>query len=376
MTVTDQVNGNVNLNATANSDALENSQGHANKVKVAIIGSTGYGGVELIRFLLGHPQAEIVSVISASSAGLPITDGFPHLTGILVSDLDGVDPVEIAKKADVVFTATPSGVSSKLVPQLLETGVKVIDLSGDFRIKDSSVYEAWYKHDAPDEQVLEQAVYGLCEINGDDVGGAEFISNPGCYPTATLLGLIPALSAGWIDPASIIIDAKSGVSGAGRGTSLMTHYAEINENLKAYKINKHQHIPEIEQNLTQIAGEPVTVTFTTHLVPMTRGIMCTMYAQLNGTYTNEDLTELYRQYYEGRPFVRIREAGQWPATKEVFGSNYCDIGFAADHRTGRLTIVSVIDNVVKGAAGQAIQNLNLMMGWDETTGLKLSPVYP
>lgn len=366
MAVTNNVNGNGNGNAN----------GHTDKVKVAIVGSTGYGGVELIRFLLGHPQAEIVSVISASSAGVPITDGFPHLSDILVRDLDGVDPAEIAKKADVVFTATPSGVSSKLVPQLLETGVKVIDLSGDFRIKDGSVYEAWYKHDAPETHVLEQAVYGLCEIYGDDVGGSEFISNPGCYPTATLLGLIPALSAGWIDPATIIIDAKSGVSGAGRGTSLMTHYAEMNENFKAYKINKHQHIPEIEQSLTQIAGEPVTVTFTTHLVPMTRGIMCTMYAQLKGAYTEEDLTELYRQYYEGRPFVRIREAGKWPATKEVFGSNYCDIGFAADHRTGRLTIVSVIDNVVKGAAGQAIQNLNLMMGWDETTGLKLSPVYP
>lgn len=346
------------------------------KVKVAIVGSTGYGGVELIRFLLGHPEVEIVSVISASSAGVPISDGFPHLSEIVTQDLDGVNPSEIAEKADVVFTATPSGVSTKLVPQLLEVGLKVIDLSGDFRIKDGATYEAWYKHEAPESKLLEQAVYGLSEIYGNDVVGKDLISNPGCYPTATLLGLIPALKAGWIDPASIIIDAKSGVSGAGRGTSLTNHYAEINENFKAYKVNKHQHIPEIEQVLTHIHGEQVIVTFTTHLAPMTRGIMSTMYAGLKETLTVTDFIELYRQYYEGRPFVRIREAGKWPATKEVFGSNYCDIGFAVDERTGRVTIISVIDNVVKGAAGQAIQNLNLMMGWDETTGLKLSPVYP
>lgn len=346
------------------------------KLKVAIVGSTGYGGVELIRFLLGHPEVEITSVISSSSSGLPITDGFPHLSEIVLQNLEAVDPQAIAENADVVFTATPSGVSGKLVPELLAAGLKVIDLSGDFRIKDGAVYETWYKHEAPAAELLEQAIYGLAELNGDAVKGSEFISNPGCYPTATLLGLIPALQAGWIDPKSIIIDAKSGVSGAGRGTSLMTHYAEINENLKVYKVNKHQHIPEVEQCLSQIAGEPVTVTFTTHLVPMTRGIMTTMYAGLIGTHTEAELVELYRHYYEGRPFVRVREAGKWPATKEVFGSNYCDIGFAVDERTGRLTIVSVIDNVVKGAAGQAIQNLNLMMGWDETTGLLLSPVYP
>ena len=346
------------------------------KVKVAIVGSTGYGGVELIRFLLGHPLVEITSVISSSSSGVPISEGFPHLTEIIVQNLDGVDPELIAEKADVVFTATPSGVSGKLVPELLNAGLKVIDLSGDFRIKDGQIYESWYKHEAPQADLLAQAVYGLAEITGEQVQGAELISNPGCYPTATLLGLIPAVEAGWIDPASIIIDAKSGVSGAGRGTSLMTHYAEINENLKVYKMNRHQHIPEIEQALSEAAGENVTVTFTTHLTPMTRGIMSTMYATLKGNYTEADLIGLYRMRYEGRPFVRIREAGSWPATKEVFGSNYCDIGFAVDARTGRVTIISVIDNIVKGAAGQAIQNLNLAMGWGDDCGLKLSPVYP
>ncbi|NMO96649.1 N-acetyl-gamma-glutamyl-phosphate reductase [Paenibacillus lemnae] len=347
-----------------------------NTVKVAIVGSTGYGGVELIRLLQHHPHVEITSVISSSSSGVPISDGFPHLTNVIHRNLDGVDPSEMAKAADLVFTATPSGVSSKLVPQLLEAGLKVIDLSGDFRIKDGQVYEEWYKHDAPDPDVLASAVYGLCEIYGEQVKDVDFISNPGCYPTATLLGLIPALKAGWIDPSGIIIDAKSGVSGAGRGTSLMTHYAEINENFKAYKVNKHQHVPEIEQVLTDVSGKEVTVTLTTHLVPMTRGIMSTMYAPVLDAYTEEDFVKLYREYYEGRKFVRVRDKGIWPATKEVSGSNFCDIGFAVDSRTGRVTIVSVIDNVVKGAAGQAIQNLNLMMGWEESLGLAFTPVYP
>lgn len=355
---------------------MPGEQGETGKIRIAIVGSTGYGGVELIRLLQAHPLAEITSVISSSSAGAPISEGFPHLTDIIVHKLDGVNAAEIAGKADVVFTATPSGVSSKLVPELLEAGLKVIDLSGDFRMKDGGTYEQWYKHPAPEERYLEKAVYGLCEIYGEEVANVDFVSNPGCYPTATLLGLIPAIRSGWIDPKSIIIDAKSGVSGSGRGTSLTSHYAEINENFKAYKVNKHQHIPEIEQVLGQVAGEPVTVTFTTHLVPMTRGIMSTMYARMNGTYRDEDFVKLYREYYEGRPFVRVRDKGIWPATKEVYGSNYCDIGFAADERTGRVTIISVIDNVVKGAAGQAIQNLNLMMGWEENLGLGYTPVYP
>ncbi|GIP42139.1 N-acetyl-gamma-glutamyl-phosphate reductase [Paenibacillus sp. J45TS6] len=346
------------------------------KCKVAIVGSTGYGGVELIRFLYLHPHVEITSVISSSTSGVSIAEGFPHLTGIVDQKLDGIDIVKMAEEVDLVFTATPSGVSTKLVPQLIDAGLKVIDLSGDFRLTDSAEYEAWYKHSPAEDIYLDQAVYGLSEIYGENAAGASFISNPGCYPTATLLGLIPAIKAGLIDHRSIIIDAKSGVSGAGRGTSLSSHYAEMNENFKAYKVNKHQHIPEIEQVLSDQAGEPVTVTFTTHLVPMTRGIMSTMYAPLKGEYTDQDFIDVYKQYYENRSFVRIREKGIWPATKEVFASNYCDIGFAVDERTGRVTIISVIDNIVKGAAGQAIQNLNLMMGWDEQTGLNFLPVYP
>ncbi|GAV12408.1 N-acetyl-gamma-glutamyl-phosphate reductase [Paenibacillus sp. NAIST15-1] len=347
-------------------------------VRVAIVGSTGYGGVELIRLLLNHPNVTITSVISASSAGAPIAEGYPHLHEVMCDTLDGVDVEEMRRKADVVFTATPSGVSGQLVPKLLEAGLAVIDLSGDFRIKDGELYTTWYKHAAPPEEWLAEAKYGLCELYPERgyAEGRKFISNPGCYPTATLLGLIPALQAGWIQPDSLIIDAKSGVSGAGRGVNLGVHYAEINENFKAYKVNKHQHIPEIEQVLSEVAQQPVTVTFTTHLAPMTRGIMCTMYATLAGTYIEEDFISLYQEYYAGRRFVRIRPQGQWPATKEVFGSNFCDIGFAVDRRTKRVTIISVIDNVVKGAAGQAIQNLNHMMGWGEATGLMLTPVYP
>lgn len=347
-----------------------------NKLGVAIVGSTGYGGVELIRLLASHPLAEVTSVISSSSAGTPISDGYPHLTGIREELLDDVDPAAIKEKAEVVFLGTPPGVASKLAPQYLEAGLKVIDLSGDFRLKSPALYEEWYNKPAADETYLQKAVFGLSEIYGENVRGAGFISNPGCYPTATLLGLVPAVKAGWIDPDTIIIDAKSGVSGAGRGVSLGNHYSELNENFKAYKVNKHQHIPEIEMVLSDAAGKEVVTTFTTHLVPMTRGIMSTMYAKLDGKRSLADFIGLYQQFYEGRRFVRIRPEGQWPATKEVWGSNYCDIGFAVDERTNRVTIVSVIDNLVKGAAGQAIQNLNIMMGWDETLGLQFVPAYP
>ncbi|UJF33187.1 N-acetyl-gamma-glutamyl-phosphate reductase [Paenibacillus hexagrammi] len=348
----------------------------SNSLRAAIIGATGYGGAELIRLLQAHPYVTITSVVSTSNAGAPLAESFPHLNQIFVGILDELDVDLIAGKADLVFLATPAGVSAELSMKLLAAGLKVIDISGDLRLKSAEAYENWYKKPAAPAEALERAVYGLSEVFGDEVKGMDLISNPGCYPTATLLGLIPAVQAGWIDPSTIIIDAKSGVSGAGRGLGLGAHYAEVNENFSAYKVNKHQHIPEIEQALSRIAGKDIVTTFTTHLVPMTRGIMTTMYATIIGEHTEAEFIEMYRQYYEGRKFVRIRSNGKMPATKEVLGSNYCDIGFAVDERTGRLTICSVIDNVVKGAAGQAIQNLNLMMGWEETTGLLFSPVYP
>ncbi|HEX7058166.1 MAG TPA: N-acetyl-gamma-glutamyl-phosphate reductase [Bacilli bacterium] len=346
------------------------------KLRIGIVGSTGYGGVELIRLLLEHPNVRITSVVSASHAGSPMSEWFPHLTDIITETLDPVDVDMLKAKTDVVFAATPSGVSSELCPRLLDAGLKVIDLSGDFRLRSQEAYETWYKRKAADKKYLQRAVYGLAEVYGTNVRGADFVSNPGCYSSTALLGLIPAVKAGWLDDETLIIDAKSGVSGAGRGLKLSAHYSEVNENLSAYKLNKHQHIPEIEQVLSDVAERNIVTTFTTHLVPMTRGIMCTMYAKVKGDRSDQDFIDLYRQFYEGRPFVRIRPQGVWPATKEVSGSNYCDIGFAVDHRTNRVTIVSVTDNLVKGAAGQAVQNLNLMMGWDEATGLRKPALYP
>ncbi|MDG0794605.1 N-acetyl-gamma-glutamyl-phosphate reductase [Cohnella ginsengisoli] len=347
------------------------------QVRAAIVGSTGYGGVELIRLLAAHPYVTVTSVISSSNAGEPFAAGYPHLTEIRTDILDAVDPELIAGKADVVFFATPHGVSTKLASQFLAAGLKVIDLSGDFRLKNRDSYAQWYKKEAPQQDELERAVFGMSELFGDEVRGADFVTNPGCFPTATTLGLYPAVKAGWIDPDSIIVDAKTGVSGSGRGLSMAAHFSEVNENFKAYKVHQHQHTPEIEQTLARAAGAPVTVSFTTHLVPMTRGIMSTMYASLTDkSRTTADFRELYNQFYEGRPFVRVRPEGTYPSTKEVYGSNYCDIGVLVDERTKRLTVISVIDNLVKGASGQAIQNLNLMMGWDETTGLTFLPVYP
>lgn len=346
------------------------------KVKVAIVGSTGYGGVELIRLLLAHPNVEIGSVISSSSAGASIAEGYPHLGEIVTDKLDGMDIEEMKRKADVVFLAAPHGVSTELSPKLLDAGLKVIDVSGDYRLKSGEVYEKWYKHKPADPAYLAKAVYGLADVFSEDSLGADLIANPGCFPTATTLALVPLVQAGWIDNKSIIVDAKTGVSGAGRGLGLVYHYSEINENLLAYKVNRHQHTPEIEQVLSRVAGEEVIISFTTHLVPMTRGILATCYATLNEKRTEEEVLELFRHTYEGRKFVRIRGKGKWPATKEVLGSNYCDIGVSVDERTNRVTVISVIDNLVKGAAGQAVQNLNLMMGWDEATGLLFSPVYP
>jgi len=344
-------------------------------LKVAIIGATGYSGVELIRLLLKHPHVQIQSIISGSQSGIELTEIYPHLKGILQETLTDLDVERISNEVDLVFFATPSGVSRDSLPQFMERGVKCIDISGDFRLP-AEEYEKWYKHEPADSKYLAQAVYGLSEIYPEKIKNASYIANPGCYPTATLLGLIPALEKGLISSHSIIIDGKSGVSGAGRKASLATHYVETNENVRAYKLGAHQHIPEIEQTLSDISKEKVTVTFSTHLIPMTRGIMCTMYADLNQTVSTAEVIRIYQEYYQDHPFVRIRPEGTWPATKDVYGSNYCDIGFMADPRTNRLTIVSVIDNVVKGAAGQAIQNLNLMNGWDIQTGLEFTPVYP
>ena len=346
-------------------------------MKVGIVGANGYSGVELIRLLAQHPHIEIEMLISHSTSGTPIHEIYPHLSGICEKTLEKAEAEEIAKRVELVFFATPAGVSQKLIPDLINKGLTCIDLSGDFRLKDSEIYETWYKRECTAQsEYLQQAVYGLTEWNRRQIEEARLIANPGCYPTATLLGVLPALKLGLIDPDTIIIDGKSGVSGAGRSVTQGNMYSEVNESVKAYKLGSHQHIPEIEQAIAAVTEKDVKVSFTTHLVPMTRGILCTIYANLKGSHSSEEISEAYKQFYEDHPFVRIRETGNWPTTKEVKGSNYCDIALYVDERTKRLTIVSVIDNVVKGASGQAIQNMNVLYGWEETTGLQLTPIYP
>ncbi|HLR65620.1 N-acetyl-gamma-glutamyl-phosphate reductase [Virgibacillus alimentarius] len=345
-------------------------------MKVAIIGSTGYGGVELIRILQQHPAVSLYTNHSSSQDGSLLTEGYPHLQSIIDQPLQAIDTKKIASEADLVFTATPSGISAKLVPELLKEGLKVIDLSGDYRLKNSKDYEQWYNKEAGDEHWLHEAVYGLTEWLETDLKDAKLVANPGCYPTAALLGLAPLIKDRLIDEKTIIIDAKTGVTGAGKNPSPMTHFSEMNDNLKIYKVNKHQHIPEIEQVLTSWDAAVGAITFSTHLLPMTRGIMTTMYANATEEVNIDQLHNLYKESYKDDYFVRIREKGIFPSTKEVYGSNFCDISIAYDERTNRIMIVSVIDNLMKGASGQAVQNMNKMLGMEETMGLEFVPVFP
>lgn len=345
-------------------------------MKVAIIGATGYGGAELIRLLNQHPEAEVVSLHSSSQQGTLFVESYPHLQDVVNNRLEEIDPEKMANNVDLVFLATPSGISSQLTPKLVEQGLKVIDLSGDLRLKNGHDYEKWYRKPPALDTTVKQAVYGLSEWFGNDIQEASIIANPGCYPTAVLLGLAPLVQNGNLIEDSIIVDAKSAVSGAGRSPSPVTHFTEMNDNFKIYKVNQHQHIPEIEQMLSGWNAAIKPISFSTHLVPMSRGIMATMYVKPKTETSIDKLVDLYHDAYQDHAFVRIRPKGTFPSTKEVFGSNYCDIGLAYDERTNRIMIVSVIDNLVKGAAGQAIQNLNIMMGLDEKTGLNFVPVYP
>jgi N-acetyl-gamma-glutamyl-phosphate reductase len=345
-------------------------------MKVAIIGGTGYSSVELLRLLQKHPFVEVTMIVSNSQAGIELKKIYPHVTTIIDKPLQSFELNNLSQNVETVFLATPSGISQSIVPELIQNGLKCIDLSGDFRLHSREIYEAWYKQPAAEEKYLQLATYGLSEVYENEIKDSSLIANPGCYPTASLLGLMPLIKNNLIDYKSIIIDAKSGISGAGRSVSLGTHFAEVNENLKAYKIGCHQHIPEIEQTIEELSNQQTKITFTTHLVPMTRGIMCTIHVDLLDTMKSKEIHQLYNEYYEPHPFVRIRPDGDFPTTKEVLGSNFCDIGLHLDDRTGRLTIISVIDNLVKGASGQAIQNLNLQNGWDIRTGLLEIPVYP
>lgn len=343
-------------------------------MNVSIIGTTGYGGAELLRILKQHPEFNIKSIHSTKD-DIPIWHEYPHLYGILEKNLEGIDSAQIADQSDIVFLATPSGISGKLAEDFSGKDIKIIDLSGDLRIP-AQDYMKWYKHTPANETLVEKAVYGLSEWHHDEIASAEIISNPGCYPTAALLSLAPVVNENLIKPDSIVIDAKSGVSGAGRALTRNASYAEANENMRVYKVNQHQHTPEIEQQLMRWNSALMPITFTTHLLPITRGIMTTSYVQLTSEYTSSQILELYQSVYENHPFIRIRPENTFPSIKEVAGSNFCDIGVHADSRTGRLTIISVIDNLMKGAAGQAVQNANIMSGCDETAGLGFVPLYP
>ncbi|MGR9590943.1 MULTISPECIES: N-acetyl-gamma-glutamyl-phosphate reductase [Bacillus cereus group] len=344
-------------------------------MKVAIIGATGYGGIELIRLLEQHPYFSIASLHSFSQVGECITNVYPHLRNVLFHTLQEIDVETIGKEAEIVFLATPAGVSAELTPKLLAEGLKVIDLSGDFRMIDPSSYELWYKRPAAKEEILRKAVYGLSEWKRTGIQKANLIANPGCFATATLLAIAPLVRSGMIEEDSIIIDAKSGVSGAGKTPTTMTHFPELYDNLYIYKVNQHQHVPEIEQMLTEWNSELQPITFSTHLIPISRGIMITLYVKVKQKMEIKQLQKLYEETYEQSPFIRICMQGKFPSPKEVRGSNYCDIGIAYDERTERVTVVSVIDNMMKGAAGQAIQNANIIAGLEETTGLQHMPLY-
>ncbi|SIS47280.1 N-acetyl-gamma-glutamyl-phosphate reductase [Salimicrobium flavidum] len=343
-------------------------------VHAGIVGATGYGGIELFRLLYNHPDVDEISLYSSSEAGKPYASFMPQVSGWFKGELRPIDEEQMKKELDVLFLATPAGVSGGLTPSFLDSGVKVIDLSGDLRLKNTEDYEKWYKKQASSESLLNEAVYGLSETNRENIKKAEILANPGCYPTAVLLGTAPLASRSDWNGDSLIIDAKSGISGAGKTPSEKSIYANTEENFRIYKVNGHQHIPEIEQQLQWWSGESEPITFSPHLVPMTRGIMATMYVNVDKTAPAEDWMELYREFYKDSPFVRVRE--DFPATKDVYASNFCDIHVTMDERTGRLTIVSVIDNLVKGASGQAVQNMNIMLGFEETKGLEFFPLYP
>jgi len=345
-------------------------------LKVAIVGASGYTGVELLRILHCHPEAAVTCVTSERSAGKKVSDIFPGLLGRCDLLLENLEPVRVAGKADFIFTALPHKAAMEVVPTFLEMGKQVVDLSADYRLQDAREYEKWYEpHMSP--ALLKKAVYGLPELKRARIAGADLVANPGCYPTSVILGLAPLLKKKLIDPASIIADSKSGVTGAGRSAKVDNLYCEVNEGFKAYGVGGvHRHIPEIEQELSHLAGKKLVITFTPHLVPMDRGILSTIYAVPGAPVTTAELLKLYNYFYKGEPFVRILPEGNFPSTAFVRGSNFCDIGLSVDGRSGRVIVVSAIDNLMKGASGQAVQNMNIMCGFPETMGLEGLPLFP
>ena len=341
-------------------------------IKAGIIGATGYAGAELVRLLLGHKEVEIKWYGSRSYVDQAYASVYQNMFQLV----DEKCMEAMADQVDVIFTATPQGLCASLVNENILNKVKIIDLSADFRIKDVNVYEKWYgiEHKAP--QYIEEAVYGLCEVNREKIKQARIIANPGCYPTCSFLSIYPCVKEGLIDPNTIIIDAKSGTSGAGRGAKVDNLFCEVNENIKAYGVAGHRHTPEIEEQLSYAAGEPVLINFTPHLVPMQRGILVTAYASLKKDVTYEEVKAVYDKYYDKEYFVRVLNKDVCPQTRWVEGSNFVDVNFKIDPRTKRIIMMGAMDNLVKGAAGQAVQNMNLLFGLDEKTGLQMAPLFP
>ncbi len=341
-------------------------------IRAAIVGATGYAGAELVRILSAHPEVTITTVTSRQFAGQKFDRIFPALTGRLDLVCEELADEQIGAGADVVFTALPHKMPMRLAPEILHRGCRLVDLSADFRFNEAAVYEAAYQpHAFPG--LLAEAVYGLSEVYTDRIRGARLIGNPGCYPTSVLLPLIPLLKGGLIEAEGIVVDSKSGVSGAGRSPSLTVHFCEVNDSFKAYKVAAHRHAPEMETYAGEAAGRPVRLTFVPHLVPMTRGMLSTVYARPAPGVTARVVQECLESFYAGRPFIRLRPAGMPPDTLHVRGINACDIGWVHDERNQRLILMSAIDNLVKGAAGQAVQNMNLMFGLDESEGLRQMP---
>jgi N-acetyl-gamma-glutamyl-phosphate reductase len=343
------------------------------KSKVGIVNVTGYAGIELARLMVRHPHAELVSVTGRSAAGQKLSTAFPHLAGITDLTVES----ELGE-VDFAFVALPHKESCLEVMKLIERGIRIVDISADFRLSNAEEYPEWYGFTHPSPELLDQAVYGLPELYRKDIASANLVANPGCYPTSAILAMAPAIKQGVIEN-DVIIDSKSGISGAGRTLSLGSHYSEVNENTSAYALKGHRHLPEIVQELTFLNGETVNVTFVPHLVPMTRGILSTCYASLAAEYASrddaqEEITRIYADFYKNEPFVKVVDNP--PHTKNVWGSNICHIYPSVDSRTGRLIVISCIDNLVKGAAGQAVQNMNIMSGFPETAGLEAPPVYP
>ncbi len=337
-------------------------------IRAGIVGSTGYAGAELVRLLVGHPDAALTVLTSRQFADQRFDAVYPAMAGVVDNTCEALSLEHLIEKCDVVFTALPHKIPMDIVPDLVEHNIKVVDLSADFRFRDAALYEAFYqRHTA--KNLLDRAVYGLSEVYREAIQDTELVGNPGCYPTSTLLPLVPLLKKDMLDSDTIVVDSKSGVSGAGRSLSMGSHYSEVNESFKAYKVAVHRHNPEIDAILTRESGVQVSVTFVPHLVPMTRGMFTTIYATPRKSLSLEAIRSCLESYYEGRPFVRVVGPEGLPDTRNVRGTNFCDIGFTVDEPRRRVILTSAIDNLVKGAAGQAVQNMNIMFGLDESAGL-------